>query len=87
MCIKGADVGIVCSKIISEIIKTHYETMHASQVSGRDGQLRRNEITQLPNDLAQYQGLFKSLTLKSNTAVCASYLVSEILTKKYVTFY
>jgi hypothetical protein len=47
-------------------------------MSGTQGQLKRGKVTQLEYCLALQQSLFKSLTLQSDTAVYASYMVSEM---------
>jgi hypothetical protein len=57
------------------ILKRHYETKHTSQLSGIQSQLRRNKITQLQNRLAQRE-------VYSDTAVRASYVVSEFMAER-----
>jgi hypothetical protein len=55
--------------------------------AGKQGQLKTDKITQLQNRLAQQQqSLFRSSAFQSDTAVCASYGVSEMFTKKDETF-
>jgi hypothetical protein len=49
ICIKGATVCMICNETVSILkvygIKGHKKTKHASQVSGIQGQLRKDKIT------------------------------------------
>jgi hypothetical protein len=53
-------------------ILSNYETKHASQLSGKQDQLRIDEKTQLQYRFAKLQTLFKSSASRSDKAVRAS---------------
>jgi hypothetical protein len=88
--IKVAAVCLICNLIICILkeysIKRRFETKYASQLSGMQCQLRRDNPTQLPNRLAQQKMLLKSSAVQSNIGVPASYLVSENFAKNDETF-
>jgi hypothetical protein len=80
VCVKQVAVCLVCNGKISCFkeynIKRHHETNHLSSLQG---QSRKDKINQLQKCLTQQQNLFKVAALRSDTAVRASYVVSEIL--------
>jgi hypothetical protein len=87
---KNEPVCLLCSESVSAIkeynIKRHYNRKHVDQYQNIVGQERIDRFQQLVRNLKKQQSLFENQILSPDTIVKASYVVSQILAKKFKPF-
>ena len=63
-------------------IEKHYDTKHEQQYKNLTRHLQIDKFNQMKENLGRQQAIFKNQSILSNTAVKASFVVSQILAKK-----
>ena len=84
--VKDKAVCLICSETVSTLkeynIKRHYDIKHEQQYKHLTGQLRIDKFNQMEKNFGKQHVIFKNQVILSNTAVKASFVVSQILSKK-----
>jgi hypothetical protein len=64
----------------------HYKTLHKDRFGVLEGNLREDKLKNLKSDLQQQQNIFTVAAKSNEAAVHASFVISQIVTKKSKPF-
>jgi hypothetical protein len=79
-------VCLICNKGVSVPkeynLRRHYETSHKDKFGVLEGKLREDKLKNLKSDLQQQQNIFTVAAKSNETAVHASFAISQIIAEK-----
>ncbi|KAL6466076.1 hypothetical protein MHYP_G00262090 [Metynnis hypsauchen] len=82
---RGIPTCLICTEKVAVHkeynLRRHYTTRHAEEYAKYQGDERANRVANLKTCLLRQQDFFKKATKENNTAVEASYVVSEMIAK------
>uniref|UniRef100_A0A8D2Q113 General transcription factor II-I repeat domain-containing protein 2-like n=1 Tax=Varanus komodoensis TaxID=61221 RepID=A0A8D2Q113_VARKO len=81
---RGIPTCLICTEKVAvhkEYIRRHYSTRHAEKYAKYQGDEREDRVAKLKTCLLKQQDFFKKASKEIDTAVKASYVVSEMIAK------